>query len=146
MPDNDSFPVPGGASPDELRANPTVAERAAMLRRTLGYDPLDDEVIERAARRSSHWSRVISRQVAVAALSGAVTVLLVTHHLVGVTGQRPIDGEDFELFLVLTVVLSLLCSLSIAKIVIVARRRDAELGDFIAAHRELDELYRRENG
>ncbi|SNR28828.1 hypothetical protein SAMN06265360_101268 [Haloechinothrix alba] len=127
MPDNDSVPVQGGTPPHELRGSATVVKRAAKL------------------ERKRQWAKLLSRQVALAVLSGAVTVLLVAHHLVGVVGERPVDGDDFELLLGVTVIVFLVCGLSVIKIVAIVRHRHAELGHFVAAHRELDELYRRES-
>ncbi|MBA0124183.1 hypothetical protein H0B56_01345 [Haloechinothrix sp. YIM 98757] len=143
MPDNDSFPIPEGTPPPELRGSATVVKRAAKLKRKLGYDPLDPEVIERARERKRQWAKLLSRQVALAVLSGAVTILLLAHHLVGVVGERPVDGDDFALLLGVTVIVFLVCGLSVIKIVAIVRHRHAELGHFFAAHRELDELYRR---
>lgn len=69
MPDNDSFPIPEGTPPHELRGSATVVKRAAKLKRKLGYDPLDPEVIERARERKRQWAKMLSRQVALAVLS-----------------------------------------------------------------------------
>lgn len=131
---------PDGDTPEELRMNPAVVKRAAEIKRTRGFDPLAEDTINQARWRYIQWSKLFNRQVVLAVLCGILGGFMTLHHLVGIMGQRPADGENFWMLLGITGVMLLLCSLSARKAHTIRHQLHADLAPFLDAYRELDQL------
>lgn len=132
-------PFLNGESPQTLRTDPAVVERAREIERSQGFDPLSEYRLDRARERHAFWGKKFNRQVALAFLYGVVAFILLG---VTVAGGVP-DGTPAWFAPAITAVVLALFGIAIVTARRIRKHRAAEIGAFIAASQELNEIHRR---
>lgn len=130
-----------GESPETLRTDSVVVERAREIQRIKGFDPLSDHLLDRARERNKHWGKRFNRQVGLAFLYGFVGLFLL-----GVTfgGSIPQAGQGRWISLAITAIVFALFGIAVVKARLVRKKRGAELADVLTAYEELNAIYRRQ--
>lgn len=132
-------PFLNGESPQTLRTDPAVVERAREIERTQGFDPLSEYRLDRARERNALWGKRFNRQVGLAFFYGVVALILL-----GVTVAGGVaDGTPAWFAPAITAVVLTLFGLAIVTARRIRKHRAAEIGAFIAAYQELNEIHRR---
>nr|WP_042183474.1 hypothetical protein [Kibdelosporangium sp. MJ126-NF4]CEL15541.1 hypothetical protein [Kibdelosporangium sp. MJ126-NF4]CTQ98207.1 hypothetical protein [Kibdelosporangium sp. MJ126-NF4] len=126
-----------GPSLAELRAHPQVVERARVITREHGFDPLDDNNLDTARQRHKYWARRFNKHVGLAFLFGILMFLGL-----GITFRsfEPADGEGFYISLAVTLAMVALFVLVFTKAALIRKRRWAEIGATVTAYKELSTL------
>ncbi|SFP77109.1 hypothetical protein SAMN05421810_103362 [Amycolatopsis arida] len=130
-----------GDSPARLRKVPAVVARAAEIQRERGFDPLSSAEWNRVRERHRFWEKRFNRQVLLATFYTIVGGVL----LAAFFATRKAEWDEGSTYVILgiPVVLLLLAGLASYKATRIRRRRQADIGDFLAAYQELDQLARR---
>lgn len=135
-------PFVDGPSPEELRSDPAVRERARELQAAHGFDPLSSFELNRARERNKHWGTLFYRQVGLAVFYGLVGLFAV-----GVTfgGSIPPGNPGVNIALAVTVIVFALFGIACFKAIRARKQRNREIGGFLAAYDELTALYRQQH-
>lgn len=132
-------PFLDGESPETLRNDAAVVDRAREIERVKGFDPLSEHELNQARQRNEYWSKPFARQVRLAFFYAVVGL-----SMLGITlsGGIPDDHPAKWVVPAMTVVVLGLCAIAITKARIIRKKRKSEIGDVIAAYQELQQLYR----
>lgn len=127
-----------GESPDTLRSDPAVVERAREIERVKGFDPLSQTTLNYARERNKYWSKSFNRQGLLATFYAVVGFLMLGITIGSVPEEHPAKWIAFAM----TGIVLALCAIAITKARIIHKKRKSEFGDVIAAYQELQQLYR----
>lgn len=132
-------PFLDGESPETLRSDAAVLDRAREIERVKGFDPLSEHELNRAQKRNEYWSKPFSRQVRLAFFYAVIGL-----SMLGITlsGGIPDDHPAKWVMPAMTVVVFALLAIAVAKARLVRKKRSSEIGDVIAAYQELQKIYR----
>ncbi|WP_034267489.1 hypothetical protein [Haloechinothrix halophila] len=127
-----------GESPDTLRSDPAVVERAREIERAKGFDPLSETTLNHARERNKYRSKSFNRQGLLATFYAIVGFLALGISI----GSVPDGFPNRWIAFAISGIILALCALAITKARIIRKKRKSEIGDVIAAYQELQQLYR----
>lgn len=138
----ESGPFLDGESPETLRSDAAVMDRAHVIKQMKGFDPLSEHELNRARERNEYWSKPFARQVRLVFFYAILGMSMLGITLsVGIPDDHPAKWA----VPVTTVVVFALLAIAVTKARIIRKKRSSEIGDVITAYRELQEIYRREH-